>query len=326
MTGRSYSRAVLSARPHLFLGLALFAASFTLALVFAATGRAEDATPPAETTPVADDAGSAASASTAEGSSPTPPAATSGATPVSNSGEASDAPGTIDPGATPGAVTTGDPGAPAPGGAADGPSSGSQSGPTPDSPGGTAVPGDTPGSTADPGPTAPTDPGPLPPPGDQVPVTDPPTGPQPPTTTQSFPPHAHVSADVAAGVSPDGFPVGGSVPVSDELMAAALGGPRSSAPPLNDPSSRTGRVTAAPGPRGAPRQPRLPSDSPGPSAPASAPAGSGGTPGGGFFFSGFAALVAAVCFGLAGRSTERLITSVAAWEPVAFVSLPERPG
>ena len=34
----------------------------------------------------------------------------------------------------------------------------------------------------------------------------------------------------------------------------------------------------------------------------------------------------AVCFGLAGRSTKRLITSVVAWEPVAFVSLPERPG
>jgi hypothetical protein len=33
-----------------------------------------------------------------------------------------------------------------------------------------------------------------------------------------------------------------------------------------------------------------------------------------------------VCFGLARRNTKRLIMSVAAWEPVAFVSLPERPG
>jgi hypothetical protein len=314
---------VLSARPHL-QGLALFAASLTLALVFAATSRAEDATLTADATPVAD-AGPAAPTSTAEGSPPTP---TSEPTPASDSGEASDAPGTIDPGATPGAVTTDDPGAPVPGGAADGASSGNPSGPTPDSPGGTAVPGDTPGSTADPGPTAPTDPGPLPP-GDQVPVTDPPTGPEPgqaPTTTPSVPAHAHVSTDFAAGVSPDGFPIGGSVPVSDEFVAGVLGGSRSSAPPLNDPSSRTGRVTAALGSGGAPGQPSLPTDSPGPSAPASAPAGSGGPPGGGFFFSGFAALGAAVCFGLTGRSTKRLITSVAAWEPVAFVSLPERPG
>ena len=241
----SYSRAVVSARPHLLLGLALFAASFTLALVFAATGRAED-------TALTPDVGTATAADNA-GAVPTP---------------------TVD-------------GSPA----ADG----------------------TSGPTTDPAPAPPTDT--VPPPTDTVP---PPTDTVPPPTDS---PHDPLGV---LGPSPGGVPVASPGPGSDALVAIVFGSPDSPAPPVND---RSGGVAAAPGhSRGAPGQPWLPTDSPGPSAPASAPAGSGGAPGGGFFFSGFAALVAAVCFGLAGRSTKRLITSVVAWEPVAFVSLPERPG
>src|SRR4029453_17013334 len=143
----------------------------------------------------------------------------------------------------------------------------------------------------------------VPPPTDTVP---PPTDTVPPTGS----PHDPLGV---LGPSPDGVPAAFPSPETDALVAIVFGSPRSSAPPLNDPSSRTGRVAAAHGSDGAPGQHRLPSDSPGPSAPASAPAGSGGAPGGGFFFSGFAALVARGCVGLAGRSTERLITSVAAW-------------
>ena len=300
-------------------------------LVFAATGRAEDTTVAADAgaTTVANDTGSVAATPTADGSSATPPAATPDPTPsTSDSGEVSDASGTTDPGTPPDTGTTGDPGATVPDGPADGGLSGDPSTPTPDTAGGGSVPGDSPGSTSDPGPITPTDPAP-PLPGDPVPPVDAPIGPEPgqaQTTAPSGSPH--VSSDVPGGLSPDGFPTGGSIPVSDALVAVVFGNPRTSALPVNDPSGRSsGVTTTAPGhSRGSPGKPSLPSDSPGPSAPASAPAGSGGAPGGGFFFSAFAALVAAVCFGLAGRSTKRLITSVAAWEPVAFASLPERPG
>jgi len=164
----------------------------------------------------------------------------------------------------------------------------------------------------------------VPPPTDTVP---PPTDTvPPPTDSEPTPPGSPHDPLGVLGPSPDGVPVASPSPENDALVAIVFGSPDSSAPPVNDPSGRSSGATTAPGhSRGAPGKPRLPSDSPGPSAP-SAPAGSGGAPGGGFFFSGFAALVAAVCFGLARRSTKRLIMSVAAWEPVAFASLPERPG
>jgi hypothetical protein len=259
---------MVSARPHLFLGVALFAASCALMLAFAATSRAEDAT-------VAADAGTATATDDA-GAAPTP---------------------TVD---------------------------------------GSPVADGTSGSTADPPPTdtvpPPTDT--VPPPTDTVPpptdTVPPPTDTVPPPTDSGLEPGLPITQphDGVPGPSPDGSPVV-PPPVSDALVAIVFGSP-DSAPPVNDPSGRssgvTSGVTTAPGhSRGAPGKPSLPSDSPGPSAP-SAPAGSGGAPGGGFFFSGFAALVAAVCFGLAGRSSRRLIPSVVAWQPVAFVSLPERPG
>ena len=153
---------------------------------------------------------------------------------------------------------------------------------------------------------------------DQAPA--PPTETVPPPSTPLGSPHDHLGF---SGPSPDGVPIASPRPVSDALVTVVFGSPRSSAPSVDAPPDR--RSGGAIHSRGAPGQPPLPSDSPRPSAP-SAPAGSGGAPGGGFFFSGFAALVAAVCFGLTRRSTKRLIMSVAEWEPVAFVSLPERPG
>ena len=173
----------------------------------------------------------------------------------------------------------------------------------------TTAPSDsTSGSTTDPAPAPPTE------------TVPPPTETVPPPSTPLGSPHDHLGF---SGPSPDGVPIASPRPVSDALVTVVCGSPRSSAPSVDDPPDR--RSGGATHSRGAPAQPPLPSDSPRPSAP-SAPAGSGGAPGGGFFFSGFAALVAAVCFGLTRRSTKRLIISVAEWEPVAFVSLPERPG
>ena len=180
----------------------------------------------------------------------------------------------------------------------------------------TTAPSDsTSGSTTDPAPAPPTET--VPPPTETVP---PPTETVPPPSAPLGSPHDHPGF---SGPSPDGVPIASPRPVSDALVTVVFGSPRSSAPSVDDPPDR--RSGGATHSRGAPGQPPLPSDSPRPSAP-SAPAGSGGAPGGGFFFSGFAALVAAVCFGLTRRSTKRLIMSVAEWEPVAFVSLPERPG
>ncbi len=242
---------MVAVRP-LSLGLALFAASFALMLVFAAPGRAEDDTLTADAGAVAtvtDNAG--AITPTPDESSATPPAEGTGTTAPSDS---------------------------------------------------------TSGSTTDPAPAPPTE------------TVPPPTETVPPPSTPLGSPHDHLGF---SGPSPDGVPIASPRPVSDALVTVVFGGPRSSAPSVDDPPDRgSGGATH---PRGAPGQPPLPSDSPRPSAP-SAPAGSGGAPGGGFFFSGFAALVAAVCFGLTRRSTKRLIMSVAEWEPVAFVSLPERPG
>ena len=188
----------------------------------------------------------------------------------------------------------------------------------------TTAPSDsTSGSTTDPAPAPPTET--VPPPTDTVPppteTVPPPTETVPPPSTPLGSPHDHLGF---SGPSPDGVPIASPRPVSDALVTVVFGSPRSSAPSVDDPPDRrSGGVTHS---RGAPGQPPLPSDSPRPSAPSSPPAGLGGAPGGAFFFSGFAALVAAVCFGLARQSTKRLIMSVAAWEPVAFVSLPERPG
>ena len=119
-------------------------------------------------------------------------------------------------------------------------------------------------------------------------------------------------------------PVASPTPVSDALVTVAFGSPRSSAPAVNDPPG-AGRA----GPhipeelRGSLRSPAIHL---GPLPPLRRPQVPVALRVEAFFFSGFAALVAAVCFGLARRSTKRLIMSVAAWEPVAFVSLPERPG
>ena len=253
------------ARPRLPLRLALFAASFALALVFATTSRAEDPTlTDAGTATATDDAG-AVTTPTLDAPPPT-------TDPV---------PPTTDP------VTPTEP-----------------------------VPPTEPVT-----PTEPVPPTEVPP-TDQVPPTEvpptevPPT--EPPGTSGS--PHGFLGVQ---GPSLDGAPVASPIPVSDALVTVAFGRLRSSPPPADDSRGRSGGATHS---RGAPGRPPLPSDSPRPSAPSAPPAGFGGAPGGGFFFSGFAALVAAVCFGLARRSTKRLIMSVAAWEPVAFVSLPERPG
>jgi hypothetical protein len=83
--------------------------------------------------------------------------------------------------------------------------------------------------------------------------------------------------------------------------------------------SRTGHADRIPGTPGAPPIPT------GPSVPS--PAGlSGGSSSTAFFFSGFAALVAALSFGAARRQSRRLIPAVAVWRPVTLVSPLERPG
>ena len=339
----SYSRAVVSARPHLLLGLALFAASFTLALVFAATGRAEATTlTPDVGIATATDGAGAVPTLTVDGS----PAAdgTSGPTTDPAPAPPTDAvPPPTDAVPPPtDAVPPPTDAVPPPTDAVPPPTDAVPP-PTDAVPPPTdAVPPPTdavpPPTDAVPPPTdavpPPTDA--VPPPTDAVPpptdAVPPPTDAVPPPTdavpppTDAVPPPTDSPHDPLGVLGPslEGVPVATPGPGSDALVAIVFGSPGSSAPPVNE---RSGGVAAAPGhSRGAPGQPWLPTDSPGPSAPASAPAGSGGAPGGGFFFSGFAALVAAACFGLAGRSTKRLITSVVAWEPVAFVSLPERPG
>jgi hypothetical protein len=290
-TGGSYSRAVAFARSHPFLKVAFFAVSFALVLVFASVGRAEG------TTVVTGDPGG-----TPIADAPVTSPSTDGSSVVDGASE------TTDPASVPPTDTVPPP----------------DEAPPPDAPPTDTVP---PPDAAPPPDAPPTDTVPPPdaaPPPDVLPPTDPVPPPDPVPTTDPGP-----GSDGSLPLpiqSLDGTTVAASpIPVSDALTAA-VGGLHSSAASGEDPAVRSVRAASSSRSRGAPEHPRVPSDPTGPSAPASTPAGSGGAPGGSFFFSGFAALVAAVCVGVVRRNTKRLIMSVAVWEPVAFVSLPERPG
>jgi hypothetical protein len=158
----------------------------------------------------------------------------------------------------------------------------------------------------------------------------------PPATADSTDESAAPGQDRGAGDAPIGSPLG-SLPWSESvslllnpfaLSASTVLGGAATALPARPPGesngsrgttrSRTGHADGTPDTPGAPPVP-------GPSAPS--PAGlSGGGSGTAFFFSGFAALVAALSFGAARRQSRRLIPAVAVWRPVALVSPLERPG
>jgi hypothetical protein len=319
---------------HRWLGVVLFAAACTVALVCASTGRAAAAAliPSAESPTATDDSG-AVTEQTADGPSapadtfdsttdPTPPTDTESTPAPTDPGSTTDQAQPTDPTSTDAPVT--DPVPPT-----------DQTSPT-DTPVTDPVPPtDTP--VTDPVPptdqTSPTDTpvtDPVPPTDPAPPVDEPAPPPPPPTAVDPGPPiiqpgSPHDSTGVQE-VSPDSPQIEVAIPVSDALVAI-LEGPRPApAPLMNETADHSGPVTASEHSRGAPGEPRFPSGPTGPSSPGSMPSGGGGAPAGGFFFSGFAALVAAVCFGLASRTSRRLIPSVAEWQPVAVVSLPERPG
>lgn len=157
-----------------------------------------------------------------------------------------------------------------------------------------------------------------------------------PTHAASTDESAGQAQDRGAGDAPIASPLG-SLPWSESVsfllspfaLPASTLGAAGTALPARPPGesngsrgatpSRTGHADGIPGTPGAPPIPT------GPSAPS--PAGlSGGPSGTAFFFSGFAALVAALSFGAARRQSRRLIPAVAVWRPVAFVSPLERPG
>jgi outer membrane biosynthesis protein TonB len=161
-----------------------------------------------------------------------------------------------------------------------------------------------------------------------VPVADPASDPPPPTgvdsPVESVPPHA----PPRPAPVPDAYPGGPAPPAfADVLASLSLLGSSSSNDTSRDLPAQPGGGTKAPASSGdIPGKRDLPGGPTGPSAPSPAPAGAAGGSGSGFFFAGFAALVAAISFGVARRSSGRLTSSVAVWHPVALVSLPERPG
>jgi hypothetical protein len=123
-------------------------------------------------------------------------------------------------------------------------------------------------------------------------------------------------------VSPSAF---AGPTMSRELTAFLRKAPATPPASVND-DGRSGRNSGTTGRSGGmPGEPKLPPDPTGPSAPPSA-AGTSGGPGNASFFTCFAALVAAIGFGVMRRCSRRMIPSVAEWHPISFVSLPERPG
>ena len=213
------------ARPHLPLRLALFAASFALALAFAATSRAEDTTltPDAGTTTATDDAGAVPT--------PTDPA-----------------PRRLRP------IDTDRPTVPPPptGAAPTDPLSTDRHGASTDRHGASTDPGrtaDLPPPTDTPTADLPTDrtwtagastdrhgastdrlPPTVPPPTDTVPSTD-----------RARYAVRHTVPWEVQGPSPDGAPVASPIPVSDALVTVAFGSPRSSPPAVNDLLGPVGR-------------------------------------------------------------------------------------
>lgn len=161
-----------------------------------------------------------------------------------------------------------------------------------------------------------------------IPVTDPVSDP-PPSTGVDFPDESlpsHVPSQPAP--IPDAYPGGGAAPAFNDVLASlSLLGSSPSNVTSRDIPAHSGGATRGPGSSGdMPGKRRLPEGPAGPSAPSPAPAGAAGGSSGGFFYAGFAALVAAISFGVARRNSGRLIPSVASGHPVTLVSLPERPG
>ena len=196
---------MVAVRP-LSLGLALFAASFALMLVFAAPGRAEDDTLTADAGAVAtvtDNAG--AITPTPDESSATPPAEGTDTTAPSDSTSGS----TTDPAPAPPTETVPPP---------------TETVPPPTE----TVPPPT-ETVPPPTETVPPPTETVPPPTETVP---PPTETVPPPSTPLGSPHDHLGF---SGPSPDGVPIASPRPVSDALVTVVFGSPRSSAPSVDDP-------------------------------------------------------------------------------------------
>jgi hypothetical protein len=289
--------------------LAILAAALVLALAFAATGRAESLT--------------------TESSSVVAPEPCDGLTCTSTQDtSAGDGLGTADSGTESGSTAD----------------SGTESGSTPDADGTTAPSSDeaTPQASDEVVPPPESSPGEVEPPtaipdgepeappvGTEtgIPVTDPVSDPPPSTGVDSPEPlPSHVPPQPAP--LPDVYPGSGAAPAFNDVLASLS---LLASPPSNvtspDMSAQSGGGAKGPGSSGdMPGKRGLPGGPSGPSAPSPTPAGAAGGSGGGFFFAGFAALVAAISFGVARRNSGRLTLSVASGHPVALVSLPERPG
>jgi hypothetical protein len=280
--------------------LAILTAALVVALGFATTGRA------GTETSIADSA-SALVPESCEGTACNP-------IPEESSGAGVDTAGTGDTsGTTPDASG---PPAPSPdeGAAPDG----STEAPPPET---------SPGAEEPPATIPPAEPDPSAPPiGSEptVPVTEPDAGPPPgtgPSSTPSVPP------PLAPVPTPDAAPAGALGLTATFVSSPLVGFSSPSFASRELPAQSGGRAKTSSGPSDGMRgKSNLPGGPTGPSAPSPVPAGAAGGSSGGLFFSGFAALVAAISFGVARRSSGRLTLSVALGQPVALVSLPERPG
>jgi hypothetical protein len=282
--------------------LAILTAALVLALAFAATGRAEELTTESSSVVVSE------------------PCYGSTCVPAQDA-SAGDELGTADAGTESGSTTeVGEPPAP------------SSDGATPQTSDGVVPPSESsPGEVEPPPPIPPAETEPeVPPVGSEpaVPVADPASDPPPPTGVDSPVESVPPQVPPRPAPVPDAYPGGPAPPAFDDVLASlSLLGSSSSNDASRDLPAQPGAGTKAPASSGdIPGKRDLPGGPTGPSAPSPAPAGAAGGSGSGFFFAGFAALVAAISFGIARRSSGRLTSSVALGHPVALVSLPERPG
>jgi hypothetical protein len=180
-------------------------------------------------------------------------------------------------------------------------------------------------------------PAPAPPDSSGASLPDPPVLLDPPVESGSTDESAGRGPGTAAGDAPLAIPLGSmleneslpfplspfSSPTLTPLSRAATAAPARLPGESND--SRRGVSSRTGSPDGTPYTPDAPRIPTGPSAPSPAPLSGGGS-GTSVFFTGFAALVAALSFGAARRQSRRLIPAVAVWRPVALVSPLERPG
>jgi hypothetical protein len=291
--------------------LAILAAALVLGLVFAATGRAEELTTESSSVVVSEPC---------DGSTCLPVQDASAGDGLGTADVGTEAGSTPDAGTEAGSTPdAGEPPAPS-------------DGTTPQASDGVVPPSESsPGGVEPPPPIPPADTEPqVAPVGSEpeIPVTDPANDPPPSTGVDS--PVESVPSHVPAKPAPvpDAYRGGPAAPDFEDVIASLsfLSSSSSNDTSRNTPTQPGGGTKAPASSGDMPDRRDLPGGPTGPSAPSPVPAGAAGGSSSGFFFAGFAALVAAISFGVARRSSRRLTPSVALWHPVALVSLPERPG